>query len=55
MEEKINTPKKGAGRRLAEKLKNLGQQSPPADLVKKINKKDENKKVAKPRQSDLDA
>ncbi len=57
MERKVNIPKKGAGRRLAEKLKKLGQQDPPANLVKKINEKEEkNKNVATPAQppSDLE-
>ncbi|MCO5114322.1 MAG: hypothetical protein M9899_09105 [Bdellovibrionaceae bacterium] len=40
-------PKKGAGRRLAQKLKELGQQKPPQTLIDKING-DEKKKVAAP-------
>lgn len=49
MEKKVNTPKKGAGRRLSQKLEKMGQQTPPADLMKKINQKDEKqKRVAKP-------
>jgi hypothetical protein len=47
MEKKVNIPKKGAGRRLAQKLKDLGKQRPPEDLMKKINQ-EENKKVAAP-------
>lgn len=47
MEKKVNIPKKGAGRRLAQKLRNLGRQSPPEDFMKKINKEDD-KKVAVP-------
>ncbi|MBK9321652.1 MAG: hypothetical protein IPM97_01610 [Bdellovibrionaceae bacterium] len=34
---KINLPKNGAGRRLAERLKKLGQQKPPKSLMDKIN------------------
>jgi hypothetical protein len=34
---KINLPQKGAGRRLAERLKKLGQQKPPKSLMDKIN------------------
>lgn len=34
---KINLPKKGAGRRLAERLKKLGLQKPPKSLMDKIN------------------
>jgi hypothetical protein len=47
MEKKVNIPKKGAGKRLAQKLKDLSKQPPPEDLLKKINQ-DENKKVAIP-------
>lgn len=43
---KVNIPKKGAGRRLADKLEELGRQKPPQDLVNKINRKEEDKKVA---------
>ena len=48
MNKKINKPIKGAGRRLAEKLNQLGKKSPPAELVNKINKQEELPKVAKP-------
>lgn len=56
MKEKARVPKKGAGRRWAEKLKDLGRQSPPRDLVDKINK-DDKKKIASPRPAlkDLEA
>jgi len=38
MEQKnVNLPKKGSGRRLAERLKQLGQQKPPQSIVDKIN------------------
>lgn len=47
MSEKARVPKKGAGRRLAEKLKELGRQPPPEELVNKINGEDK-KKVASP-------
>lgn len=33
---KLNLPKKGAGRKLAARLKELGKQNPPKDLVTKI-------------------
>jgi|GEM_PF-3150721 len=49
MDKKINIPKKGAGRKLANKLEELGRQPPPKDLMDKINK-DDKKKVASPRQ-----
>lgn len=57
MGEKARVPKKGAGRRLAEKLKELGQQPPPEGLVNKINREDK-KKVASavhPISKDLEA
>jgi hypothetical protein len=34
----VNIPKKGAGRKLADRLKKLGKQRPPTDIVNKINK-----------------
>lgn len=43
----FKVPKKGAGRRLAQKLKELGQQKPPQTLIDKING-DDKKKVAVP-------
>jgi hypothetical protein len=36
-EKRINLPKKGSGRRLASRLKRLGEQQPPKDFVQKIN------------------
>ncbi|GJL80208.1 hypothetical protein [Candidatus Nitronereus thalassa] len=47
MSEKPRIPKKGAGRKWAEKLKKLGRQWPPQGLVDKINR-DDKKKVASP-------
>lgn len=47
MEKKKNIPQKGASKRLAEKLKKLGQQRPPQTLIDKING-DDKKKVARP-------
>lgn len=44
---KTNLPKKGAGRRLAARLKDLGKQQPPKDIVNKINGgEEEQKKIA---------
>jgi hypothetical protein len=55
---KVNLPKKDAGRKLAARLKDLGKQQPPKDIVNKINGGDiEQKKIAAaPRrpQRDLD-
>ncbi len=58
--EKKRGPVKGAGRKWAARLKELGKQPPPQDLVDKINgttspshppkntEADENKKIAQP-------
>lgn len=56
MEKKAHVPKKGAGRKWAKRLEELGQQKPPSDLIDKINE-EARKKVAAPRQApkDLDA
>lgn len=56
MNKKINIPKKGASRKWAQRLKELGQRRPPKDLVDKINRDAENKKSAMPvePQRDLD-
>ena len=44
---KVNLPKKDAGRKLAARLKDLGKQQPPKDIVNKINGGDiEQKKIA---------
>ncbi len=51
---KPNVPQKGAAKKWAARLKDLGKQKPPQDLVEKINN-DENKKSAIPaRKNDLD-
>lgn len=61
MNKKVNIPKPGAGRRLAARLKELGKQPPPKDLMDILNqtekpKSEKPKKVAKPRgpQQDMD-
>lgn len=44
---KVNLPKKDAGRKLAARLKDLGKQPPPKEIVNKINDGDvEQKKIA---------
>jgi hypothetical protein len=53
MDKKINIPKKGAAKRLAQKLKELGQRPPPEELVRKINQADK-KKVAIPLRNSKD-
>lgn len=37
MKKKINIPKKGAGRKWAARLKELGQQAPPQELIDIVN------------------
>jgi hypothetical protein len=44
MDKKVNIPKKGAGRRLAARLNELGKQRPPQSLVDKIIKEAEEMK-----------
>lgn len=53
---KVNIPKKGAGRALAQKLKDLGNQKPPKDLVDKLNRGNGKEKeiAAAPRYPDCD-
>ncbi len=41
---KVNVPKKDAGRKLAQKLKELGKQKPPKELVDAINRRDRKEK-----------
>ena len=43
MSKKLNIPQKGAGRKWAARLKELGKQPPPQKLIDAINKKKENK------------
>ena len=38
-------PKKGAGKKWSQRLKDLGKQSPPKDLVEKIKRKNENEQA----------
>ena len=45
---KVNKPKKGAARKWAQRLKELGEQRPPQDLIDKLNETEEQKKIAKP-------
>lgn len=43
---KVNIPKKGAWKKLADRLEEIGKRKPPQDLVDKINGKPEEKKIA---------
>ncbi len=52
-QKKINYPKKGAARKWSKRLKELGNQPPPEDLMRKING-EENKKVAVPKDKNTD-
>lgn len=42
---KPHLPKKGAGRKLSARLKDLGKQQPPKDIVNKINGGEEKKYI----------
>jgi len=48
MNKKVNIPQKDAGRKWAQRLKELSQQRPPQDLVDKLNQTEDKAKVAKP-------
>jgi hypothetical protein len=52
---KVNLPKKNAGRKWAKRLKELSKLPPPEELIKRINEED-HKKVALPEKypNDLD-
>lgn len=56
MEKKKHGPKKGAAKKWSERLEKLGEQSPPEDLMRILNKIEKPKKVAKPhnQSEDLD-
>jgi hypothetical protein len=48
-------PKKGAAKKWSQRLKDLGKQSPPKDLVEKIRRKSEDEQAARPSRSERDA
>lgn len=56
MEKKKNGPKKGAAKKWSERLKQIGEQPPPKELMEILNQTEKPKKTAKSRtpQSDLD-
>lgn len=55
MEKKKNVPKKGAAKKWSDRLKELGNQPPPQDIVDRLNGvKKEEKKIAQPRRSSRD-
>lgn len=53
MNKKKNLPKKGASRKLAEKLKDQGNRRPPQLIIDQLNR-EENKKVAIPLRKPVD-
>jgi hypothetical protein len=57
MEKKINIPQKGAARKWSQRLKELGQQRPPKELMEILNQTEKPTKVASPKHSikDVDA
>jgi hypothetical protein len=54
MKNKKNIPQKGAAKKWSERLKELGQQPPPQDIVDRLNKVKEKKKIARPRSASKD-
>jgi len=56
MEKKKHGPKKGAVKKWSDRLQQIGNQAPPDELMKIINKSEKPKKVAKPKSptEDLD-
>lgn len=53
MEKRV--PKKGAAKKWSQRLKDLGKQSPPKDLVEKIRQKSEDEQAARSSHSERDA
>lgn len=53
---KVNIPKKGAGRKLADRLEELANRKPPKGIVEKLKRKDEKqpKVAASPARPNLD-
>lgn len=52
---KKNVPQKGASKKWSERLKELGNQPPPQDIVDRLNGiKKEEKKIANPRSPSRD-
>jgi hypothetical protein len=48
MKKKKQGPKKGAAKKWSERLKQIGEQAPPEDLMKILNETEKPKKSAKP-------
>ena len=54
MEKKVNKPQKGAARKWAEKWEKLREQQPQDELLDKLNKRKQPKRVAQPRNDSSD-
>lgn len=54
MEKKVNKPQKGAAKKWAEKWEKLRKQQPADELIDKLNKRKQPKKVAQPRSNSSD-
>jgi hypothetical protein len=56
MEKKKSGPKKGAAKKWSERLKQIGEQTPPKEIMEILNQTEKSKKTAKTRtqESDLD-
>lgn len=54
MEKKNHGPKKGAAKKWSERLKQIGEQVPPEELMKILNKTEKPKKSAKPISHSID-
>jgi hypothetical protein len=51
---KRNIPQKGASKKWSERLKNLGKQDPPQDLLEKIKRRNQDERAATSRVDDRD-
>lgn len=54
MEKNVNKPQKGAARKWAEKWEKLRKQQPQDELMDKLNKRKQPKRVAQPRNDSSD-
>ena len=54
MDKKLNTPKKGAAKKWAERWKKLREQPPSEELINILNKSEKPKKIASPLTSKKD-
>jgi hypothetical protein len=54
MEKKKNGPQKGAAKKWSQRLKELGEQSPPKDLLEILNQTEKSKKISAAPNSDIE-